>query len=446
MLNPKTKTKNQQVGDLSSLTALVRLDLSDSPRLRSLEPVLQSTSNSLKHLVAARCPGILSSSPSSPPTLLLPRGLALPRLRVVDLSSCALAAFDASTAPKLAALILSGNPGIEISNLGRCPELATLVVKGCGLADEALSSTLRGCRALSKLSAAHNQLRGGDRLDLSALSASLSELRLGHNDLRALPRGLSLRLRLLDAGANPKLGPLRSVAGELSRISRSIGSAGGVGKGNCSSWLRSVTLRGTAAALEEGYEAALVAAAPALRVLDDKKVSREGEGERERKIGWLPGAAAAAEDEGGKFDVEEERERKKKTKKRASASSASAVAVGKLAEETGLGLPPPPPLPEGQQKKSLELPLSLPPPPPLTPEAAATNKGDKARSGGGNGGGGATVIEVKQRSKKAKKGARGNENEAGGGDGVATGKEAARLLAAAAAGAGEDILEEVAGW
>lgn len=404
--------------------------------------MLESTSNSLKHLVAARCPGLSSTSSSCPPSLLLPGGLSLPRLRVVDLSSCGLAAFDASPAPKLAALILTGNPGVEISNLGRCPELATLVVKGCGLDDAALSRALRGCRALSKLSAAHNALRGGERLDLSALSASLSELRLGHNDLRALPRGLSPRLRLLDAGGNAGLGPLRSVAGELSRISQLGGGVGGGG----GSWLRSVTLRGTAAALEEGYEAAVAAAAPALRVLDDKKVSRgEGRGERER---GLPGFAAAAKDDGGKFDVEEaeQKRERKKSKKRASASS-SAVAVGKLADETGLGLPPPPPLPEGQKhKKSVELPLPPPPPPPpVTPEAeaAARKKGEKARSGGG--GGGATVIEVKKTEAKKGKGARG-ENEAGD-DGVATGKEAARLLAAAAAaGAGADILEEVAGW
>ena len=396
--------------------------------------MLSSTANSLKHLVAARCPG-LSSSSSPSPSLLLPSTLALPRLRVVDLSSCGLAAFDAAPARKLAALILSGNPGIAISNLDRCPELATLVVKGCDLGDEALSLALRGCSALSKLSAAHNRLRGGERLDLSALRGALSELRLGHNDLRELPKGLSPRLRVLDVGGNPRLGPLRSVTGELSRIARLGGGGGGNGSGV--SWLRSVTLRGTAAALESGYERAVAAAAPALRVLDDKKVSRE------RKV--------EVEEEEEEEEEERQRERKK-NKKRASASSASAsaVAVGKLAEETCLGLPPPPPLPEGQQqqqkkKKSVEqLPLPpLPPPPPAPPvtpeaEAAASKKGQKARnSGAGN----ATVIEVK---KKAKKGQ--GDGDCGDG-GVATGKDAARLLAAAAAaGAGADILEEVEGW
>ena len=41
-----SKTKQKQVDDLSSLTSLIRLDLSDNPRLRSLEPVLRSTSGS----------------------------------------------------------------------------------------------------------------------------------------------------------------------------------------------------------------------------------------------------------------------------------------------------------------------------------------------------------------------------------------------------------------
>ena len=278
---PLSKTKQKQVDDLSSLTSLIRLDLSDNPRLRSLEPVLRSTSGSLKHVVAARCTGL--SSPSSS-ALLLPRGLSLPRLRVIDLTSCGLATFDATAAPKLAALILTGNPGITISGLAGCAELATLVVKGCELTDESLSLALRGAASLSKLSAAGNRLEGGERLDLSALSGTLSELRLGRNALAALPRGLSPRLRLLDAGGNAGLGPLRSVVAELSRVS--AGAGGGSG-----SWLRSVTLRGTAAALEEGYEAAVAAAAPSLRVLDDKRVAS-----RDDKT---PAAVAEQEEEGG---------------------------------------------------------------------------------------------------------------------------------------------------
>lgn len=384
--------------------------------------MLNSTSNSLKHFVAARCAGLASSS-----SLLLPRGLSLPRLRVVDLTSCGLAAFDARAAPKLAALILTGNPGVEISNLNGCKELATLVVKGCELSDDALSLALRGCTSLSKLSAANNRLRGGAQLDLTALKGALSELRLGHNDLRALPRGLSPRLRVLDAGANAKLGPLRSVVGELSKIALGGGS----------SWLRAVTLRGTAAALEGGYERAVAAAAPALRVLDDKRVSRE------KEEGRLP---AATVEQGARVEGEEEEELRHERRRKEKKKRSSAIAVGELADETGLSLslPPPPLLPKvGKQLKSSveELPLPPPPPPPATPgaEAAARKKSEKI-----GGGGGAKVIEVQQQ-KRAKKGS-GNENGAGGGGGggVATGKEAARLLAAAAGGG--DTLEEVGGW
>ena len=427
-----SKTKRKQVDDLSSLTSLIRLDLSDNPRLRSLEPVLRSTSGSLKHVVAARCTGL--SSPSSS-ALLLPRGLSLPRLRVIDLTSCGLATFDATAAPKLAALILTGNPGITISGLAGCAELATLVVKGCELTDESLSLALRGAASLSKLSAAGNRLEGGERLDLSALRGTLSELRLGRNALAALPRGLSPRLRLLDAGGNAGLGPLRSVVAELSRVS--AGAGGGSG-----SWLRSVTLRGTAAALEEGYEAAVAAAAPSLRVLDDKRVAS-----RDDKT---PAAVAEQEEEGGGGGGREVGVGKERRRQRPSAGAgAVAVAVGKLAGETGLSLPRPPPLPEGP-RTSVDLPLPPPrppppppPPPPATPEAEAAARKSGEKPGGGSG---ARVIEVRKKKARKGQGAGSSENEAGGGGGVATGKEAARLLAAAAAGAGECILEEVGGW
>lgn len=429
-----SKTKRKQVDDLSSLTSLIRLDLSDNPRLRSLEPVLRSTSGSLKHVVAARCTGL--SSPSSS-ALLLPRGLSLPRLRVIDLTSCGLATFDATAAPKLAALILTGNPGITISGLASCAELATLVVKGCELTDESLSLALRGAASLSKLSAAGNRLEGGERLDLSALRGTLSELRLGRNALAALPRGLSPRLRLLDAGGNAGLGPLRSVVAELSRVS--AGAGGGSG-----SWLRSVTLRGTAAALEEGYEAAVAAAAPSLRVLDDKRVAS-----RDDKT---PAAVTEQEEEGGGGggrDVGVGKERRRQRPSAGAGAVAVAVAVGKLAGETGLSLPRPPPLPEGP-RKSVDLPLPPPrppppppPPPPATPEAEAAARKSGEKPGGGSG---ARVIEVRKKKARKGQGAGSSENEAGGGGGVATGKEAARLLAAAAAGAGECILEEVGGW
>lgn len=396
--------------------------------------MLRSTSGSLKHVVAARCTGL--SSPSSS-ALLLPRGLSLPRLRVIDLTSCGLATFDATAAPKLAALILTGNPGITISGLAGCAELATLVVKGCELTDESLSLALRGAASLSKLSAAGNRLEGGERLDLSALRGTLSELRLGRNALAALPRGLSPRLRLLDAGGNAGLGPLRSVVAELSRVS--AGAGGGSG-----SWLRSVTLRGTAAALEEGYEAAVAAAAPSLRVLDDKRVAS-----RDDKT---PTAVAEQEEEGGGGGGREVGVGKERRRQRPSAGAgavAVAVAVGKLAGETGLSLPRPPPLPEGP-RKSVDLPLPPPrppppppPPPPATPEAEAAARKSGEKPGGGSG---ARVIEVRKKKARKGQGAGSSENEAGGGGGVATGKEAARLLAAAAAGAGECILEEVGGW
>ena len=454
---------HKQVDDLSSLTALIRLDLSDNPKLHSLDRVLESTSNSLKHLVAARCAGI-SSKPSS---LLLPRGLRLPRLRVVDLSSSGLRSFDASSAPKLSALILTGNKGVEVSGLSSCKELSTLVVKGCALGDAALSLALEGCSSLVKLSAAHNELRGGKELDLTALRSTLSELRLGHNDLRALPSGLSSRLRVLDLGGNPRLGPLRSVAGELARL---CGDGNGNGSKN-SSWLRSVTLRGTAASQEKRYEAAVVSAAPALRVLDDKRVSRGG-------IPPLPPPPASAAEDGegegeGQGDEAERRSKRKKDKERKGSSSTSssssdeegerrgerrdgsetkkkrpnaAATVGRLSDETGLAGPappsPPPPLQGGkQQQKSADLPPPPPLPPPATPEAEAAAGTRMEKPGGAAVA--AKVIEVKKKEKKWK--STKSEKETG----VATGRDAARLLAAAAAvGGGAGVLEEavIGGW
>jgi len=436
------KQKNQ-IDDLSSLTSLLRLDLNDNPRLRSLEPVLSSTSGSLKHLVAARCTGLSlsSSSPSPPPPSLLPRGLLLPCLRVVDLTSCGLTSFDASPARKLAALILTGNRGVEVSGLSSCKELATLVVKNCDLTDEALSLAISGSTSIVKLSAAHNRLRGGDKLDLIALRGTLSELRLAHNDLRSIPKGLSPRLRVLDLGGNAKLGPLERVAGELARIS----SGGGDGiKSKNSSWLRAVTLRGTAAALERGYAAAVARAAPALRVLDDKRVTgRDAAANAAAEVGEVGGEGEQQKKEKyekKKKKKEKEEKKEKKRRRRSSEEEGGGVAVGKLAGETGLGapsLPPPPPLPlaEGQQ----QLPLPPPPPPPATPRREKSSVAPTAK-----------VIEVASKKKKTAKGGDGEEKGKRSGV-VATGKEAARFLSAAAAaaaagGGGGGVLEELEGW
>ena len=283
------------VGDLSPCTSLTRLDVGDNPDLASLAGV--ESAPILKHVTAPRCVALRAATPRCA------------QLRVLDVSGCGLKTLDVAGAPRLAAIVAADNPGIEIKGAASCRELATLVVKGCALSSAQLAALLATVPALEKLSSARNELT--EKLDLSPCP-SLTEVRLGHNDLPCLPTGLGPRLRVLDVGHNPRLGS--SLAGVV----------GGLADGK--PWLRQLTLRGTRAAGDGGpdYVATVTAALPGVRVLDDKKVD----------------AAAAAEPAGKKPATAP------RAAKRAAPPPPSAPAAKKAAP-----LPPPPPPPAEPKSK-----------------------------------------------------------------------------------------------
>lgn len=358
------------VGDLS-VEGLVRVDAADNPGLASIDGL---AAPQLKHLDVRRAT-IRTAAPS------------LANLRVLDLSSCSLTTFDASSLPRLAALMLADNPLKDVTGLGACPELATLVVKGCALTTAALQSLLAQTPALVKLSAGANGLTGALNVGACPL---LSEVRVGRNVLTSVPAGLGPRLRLLDAGSNPGLGPLKDVVAALA------------GK----PWLRAVTLRGTAAAAAPGYEAALRGAVPALRVLDDGRVDGKKGGDAVEAAGGERARrpAKAAKDAAPSKPAKPE---PATTKAEPAPATRPPSAVGRLASAGGLGAPPP-----RRRPSDAERPLPLPPPLPAVKEAKAPAV--------------AAVIEVAAKKRKTAR------------RGVATGAAAAALLARAADDDGGD--------
>lgn len=225
---------------------------------------------------------------------------------------------------------------------------------------------------------------------------ALAEVRVGHNDLSALPSGLGDRLRVLDVGGNPRLGRAAAKKGVGAALAPLAGKP----------WLRAVTLRGTALGDLPDLREALAAALPDLQILDDKRVA--GKGARAEKGGG--GAVAAAEARQPERKQEEAKEKKEKRAKKAPQSAA----VGRLGDEEGLGAElPEPAAPAGPGPSSAAAAITLPPPPPGPPPTPH---------------GGAAVKVLPAKARPARAGA------------VVGGAAAAALLA------GRDGLDGVGGW
>ena len=410
------------VGDLAPCTSLTRLDVGDNPDLASLDGV--ESAPILKHITAPRCTALRSAAPRCA------------QLRVLDVSDCGLKTLDVSGAPRLAAIVAADNPGIEIKGAAACRELATLVIKGCALSSPQLAALLATMPSLEKLSAARNEL--SEKLDLSACH-SLTEVRLGHNDLPSLPTGLGPRLRVLDVGHNPRLGP--SLAGVV----------GGLADGK--PWLRQLTLRGTRAAGDGGpsFVATVTAALPGVRVLDDKKVDaaaaagtagkKPAAAPRAAKRAAPPPPAAPAAKKAAPLpppppptEPKSKRAAAKDAKKREK-KAARAEATGganRFDPDSGLGAPSRPvvvvaPAPVEPPAAPLPPPAAPPPPPAAPPRRVA------------RGAAGVAVIDVAQNKKRPASAAAAGHLAAG--QRVKTGAAAAAALLAAA----PDVAE-VAEW
>eukprot|EP00892_Ulva_mutabilis_P010412 jgi/Ulvmu1/7743/UM039_0051.1 len=220
---------------VAALTALVRLDCADNPKLSKLPAALGASQHALAAVAADRCKitaypeglsrarGLRALSLASNALNTLPENAfaAATGLTELDLGTNQLADLPASLLRpccSLVSLSLASNRLQELPNsLGACAALATLDISGNRL--RALPDELRLCCVLAELSAQANRLTrlGAGVLTLRALRL----LDLRNNDLLGLPAALGhmTTLRAVPLSGNPMRSVPRVVReGTVSRL------------------------------------------------------------------------------------------------------------------------------------------------------------------------------------------------------------------------------------